>query len=85
MKETNKENVNLYKEILKSQIPYNTVPINVYYKTSTNVNLDQIKEYSRVVLRIKPWQENTQLDFYDQDLLRLWNYNDFSERFIELK
>lgn len=85
MKETNKENINLYKEILKSQIPYNTVPINVYYKTSTNVNLDQIKEYSRVVLRIKPWQENTQLDFYDQDLLRLWNYNDFSERFIELK
>lgn len=42
-------------------------------------------EFDRIIVRISPRLEINQFDFYDQNITRIWSYNELSEQFFIIK
>lgn len=86
-KNTNKENINLYKEIMKTPLPQDLTPLNVYYALPTDFDKNPgiSREYNHVIMQYRPRVEINQFDFFDENILRLWNYYDYSPHYFFLK
>lgn len=84
---TNKADVNLYKEIIAADFPTNLTPLNTYYVTEVDFtkNYKLITEYDRVVVYYQPRKENNRFDFFDENILRLWYYDDYMPKYFFIK
>lgn len=85
IKRYNKQNINLYKEIVTVPTPHNVTPLNLYYRKQKDFKISDIKLYDHVIYIYEPRSEINQFDFFDEDITRLWYHRELSPSFYMLK
>lgn len=83
-----KDSYNLYKTIFETELPHDVFAINAYYirpDDSRAFKPKTLQGYDQVVYKYEPRVELNQFDFFDEDLARLWWYNELSPQYFFLK
>jgi len=82
-KQTHKENIDLYKALIQSKTFSNPEDLNVFYQPlDTPITKNLIKNFDHIVIRYIPKMD---YDPFDANMLNLWFYKDFDDKYTFLK